>query len=79
MAVEPPLQQKTPPERRGNVYTTVEGANLSDIAAMMDIIVSAPQNLPGQPRAHLDLGQLSSLIVGLQLHHPEIFRVGKPA
>ena len=79
MAVEPPLQQK--PRLKGGVtiHTTVEGANLSDIAAMMDIIVSAPQNLPGQPRAHLDLGQLSSLIVGLQLHHPEIFRVGKPA
>ena len=69
------------PRLKGGVtiHTTVEGANRVDIPATMDITVSALQNLPGQPRTHLDLGQLSSLIVGLQLHHPEIFRVGKPA
>ena len=61
------------------IHTTVEGANRVDIPATMDITVSALQNLPGQPRTHLDLGQLSSLVVRIQLHHPQIFRVSKPS
>ena len=61
------------------IHTPVEGANLVDIPPIMDIIESALQNLPGQPRTHLDLGQLSSLVVGRQLHHPQIFRVSKPS
>ena len=60
------------PRLKGGVaiHTTVEGANRVDIPATMDITVSALQNLPGQPRTHLDLGQLSSLVVRLGLHHP---------
>ena len=52
------------------IYTTVEGANRVDIPATMDVTVSALQNSPGQSRTNLVLGQLSSLIVRLGLHHP---------